>query len=159
MTILAARRGLPPLLIVRAGAAGLAPALDRAGRRVGPAHEAHRTTGGAAALEVLLRRADVGEVDARARSTLEDRALLAVPVEDPVHRVFDCEDETRAGLPGHALHADVEPHRRVEGGALGDEDRLELVAEGGALLLVDEVAVLHAPRRDRVGDAVDHLAQ
>ena len=36
---------------------------------------------------------------------------------------------------------------------------LELVAERRALLLVDEVAVLHAPRGDRVGDPVDHLAQ
>ena len=48
---------------------------------------------------------------------------------------------------GTPLHADVEPHRRVERGALGDEEVLELVAERGALLLVDEVAVLHAPRR------------
>ena len=29
----------------------------------------------------------------------------------------------------HALHADVEPHRRVERGPLGDEQVLELVAE------------------------------
>ena len=75
-------------------AARLAARLDRAGRRVGAAHEAHRTRRGAAALEELLRRADVRQVDARAGAALEDRALFAVPVEDGVHRVVDREDET-----------------------------------------------------------------
>ena len=39
------------------------------------------------------------------------------------------EDEAGAGLLGHALDADVEPHRAVERGPLGDEDVLQLVAE------------------------------
>ena len=69
------------------------------------------------------------------------------------------EDEARARLLRHVLHADVEPHRRVEGRALVHEDVLELVAERVGLLVVDEVAVLGAPVGDRVGDPVDHLAQ
>ena len=127
------------------GAAGLAARLDRAGRRVGAAHEAHRTRRGAAALQVLLRRADAGQVDAGAGAALEDRALFPVPVEDRVHRVVDREDEARARLLRHALHADVEPHRRVERGALVHEDVLELVAERLGFLVVDEVAVAGRP--------------
>src|SRR6185312_16301265 len=80
------------------GATGLAAALDRARRRVGAAHEAHRAAGGAAALQVLVRRADVRQVDAGPRAALEDGALFAVPVEDAVHGVVDGEDETRRGL-------------------------------------------------------------
>ena len=45
----------------------------------------------------------------------------------------------------HALHADVEPHRRVERGPLGDEDVLQLVAERLGLVVVDEVAVRRRP--------------
>ena len=51
------------------------------------------------------------------------------------------------GLLGHALDADVEPHRRVERRLLGDEQVLELVAEGLGLVVVDEVAALDAPAR------------
>ena len=49
-------------------AAGLAAGLDRAGPGVGAAHEADRAGGGAALGEGLHRAADVGEVDAGARS-------------------------------------------------------------------------------------------
>ena len=56
-------------------------------------------------------------------------ALLAVPVEDRVHRVVDGEDEARAGLLRHAGDADVEPHRAVERRPLGDEDVLQLGVE------------------------------
>ena len=92
-------------------------------------------------------------------TALEDDALFPVPVEDRVHRVVDGEDEARARLLRDALHADVEPHRRVERGALVHEDVLELVAERGGLVVVDEVAVADAPVGDRVDDPVDDLAQ
>ena len=59
----------------------------------------------------------------------------------------------------HALHADVEPHRRVERRLLVDDEVLELVVEDLGLLVVDEVAVLDPPRRQRVGHPVGHLAQ
>ena len=134
MTIFAARRVLPPLLIVPAEA-------------VGAAHEADRAAGRAAAVEVLVAGADLRQVDPGAGAALEDDALLPVPVEDPVHRVVDGEDEAGAGLLGHAGDADVEPHRAVERGPLGDEDVLQLVAERLGLVVVDEVAALGAPRR------------
>ena len=60
-----------------------------------------------------------------------------------------------ARLLGHALDADVEPHRAVERGPLGDEDVLQLGVERLGLVVVDEVAALDAPRGDRVDDAVD----
>ena len=60
---------------------------------------------------------------------------------------------------GHALDADVEPHRRVEGRLLVDDEVLELVVEDLGLLVVDEVAVLDPPGRQRVGHPVGHLAQ
>ncbi len=92
-------------------------------------------------------------------AALEDRAFLAVPVEDAVHRVVDGEDEAGAGLLRHALDADVEPHRAVERRALGDEDELQLGVERVGLGLVDEVATLDAPRGDGVDDPIDDLAQ
>ncbi len=141
------------------GPAGLAAALDGAGRGVGAPHEADRARGGAAALEVLDRGADLGQVDARARAALEDDALLPVPVQDGVHGVVDGEDEAGAGLLGDAGDADVEPHRRVERRLLGDQEVLELGPEGLGLGLVDEVAALDAPGGDGVGHPVDDLAQ
>ena len=132
MTIFAARRVLPPDLIVPGG-------------RVGAAHEAHRAGRRAAALQQLVRRADVRQVDAGAGAALEDRALLDVPVEDRVHRVVDGEDEARRRLLRHAGDADVEPHRAVERRLLGDDEVLQLGVERVGLAVVDEVAALDAP--------------
>src|SRR5581483_12136583 len=64
------------------GTARLATRLDRAGRRVGPPHERDRPGGVAALRQLLLRRAQPGEVDSRAGASLEDDALAADPVED-----------------------------------------------------------------------------
>ncbi len=65
---------------------GLAARLDRARRRIGTAHEAHRPGRRSAAVQEFLRRSDAREIDAGARPALEDDPLLAVPVEDRVHR-------------------------------------------------------------------------
>ena len=146
MTILAARRVLPPDLMVPAEAS--APRMKLTGPEAVPPPLSSST-------EERMRR----QVDARARAALEDRALLDVPVEDRVHLVVDGEDEAGRGLLGHARDADVEPHRRVERRLLGDEQVLELVAEGLGLVVVDEVAALDAPAGDRVGHPVDHLPQ
>jgi hypothetical protein len=78
-----------------------------------------------------------------------------VPVEDGRHVVLHGEDETGARLLRDTLHTDVEPHRRVEGCLLLDNEVLQLVAEDGGFGGVEEVAVLRAPRRDRVDDTVD----
>ena len=55
------------------------------------------------------------------------------------------------------LEADVEPDRRVEGGELVDEDRLQLGLEGLRLLLVREVAAVAPPGAGRLDDPADHL--
>src|SRR5215212_803341 len=94
-------------------AAGLAARLDRAGPGIGAAHEADRAGGEPALGEVLLRGADVGEVDARAGAAAEDHALLGVPVEDRLHRVLDAQDEARRALRV-LLEAHVEPDWTVE---------------------------------------------
>ena len=96
------------------------------------------------------------EVDARAGAAAEDDALAPDPVEDRVHRVVDREDEAGRALR-LLLEADVEPDRRVEGGELVDEDRLQLGLEGVGLLVGREVAAGAAPAGDRVDDAADHL--
>ena len=87
MTILAARRVLPPDLMVPADAS--APRMKLTGPDAVPPP-----------LRMLDADADAGEVDARARAALEDRALLDVPVEDGVHLVVDREDEAGARPAG-----------------------------------------------------------
>ncbi len=142
-TILAARRVLPPDLIVP-------------GPGVGAAHERDGPRRRAALGERLHRAADVREVDARARAAAEDHALLGVPVEDRLHRVLDGEDEAGAALRA-LLEADVEPHRRVEGRHLVQQDVRQLGVEGVGVLFACEVAAGATPAGDRAGDAADHL--
>jgi len=102
--------------------------------------------------------ADRREVDARARAVLEDRPLFDVPVEDRAHLVLDREDETRAALLlALGAPADVEPHRRVERGLLGDEEVRQLVPESLGLGVVEEVAALSALVVVPGDDPVDHL--
>src|SRR5439155_16050161 len=134
----------------------LAARLDGAGGRVGAAHEGDRAGGVSALRELLLRRAELRQVDARAGAAAEDDALAANPVEDGLHRVLDREDETRTALR-LLLEPNVEPDRAVERGVLVDEDRLQLGLEGFGVLVVGEVATLLAPRDGRVDDAADHL--
>src|SRR5204862_895505 len=88
----------------------LAAGLDRAGPRVGAAHERDRARGEAALRERLLRAADLREVDARAGAAAEDLALARVPVEDRLELVLDREDEAGRALRV-LLAADVEPDR------------------------------------------------
>ena len=123
----------------------LAARLDRSRRRVRAAHERDRTRRGTAAFESFGARANLGEVDTRTRAALEDDALFGVPIEDRAHRVLDGEDEARAALLGHALHADVEPDRRVEGGLLRDEQVFQFGAEDLGLFVVDEVVGVDRP--------------
>ena len=75
MTILAARRVLPPDLIVPAEAS--APRMKLTGPDAVPPPLSSS------------RRADARQVHAGTRTALEDDALLGVPVEDRVHRVLD----------------------------------------------------------------------
>ena len=76
ITIFAARRVLPPDLIVPADAS--APRMKLTGPDAVPPP-----------FSSSYDERIFDEVDARARAALEDRALLDVPVEDRVHRVVD----------------------------------------------------------------------
>src|SRR4026208_1026849 len=119
-TIFAARRVLPPDLIVPAEAS--APRMKLTGplavpppaSGAPPPPDPPPPSRCPPAGERLPARADPAQVDPRARAALEDRPLLDVPVEDRAHRVVDREDEARAALLRRVGHAHVEPHRRVE---------------------------------------------
>src|SRR4029450_6269133 len=135
---------------------GLAARLDRAGPRVRAAHERNRSGGIAALRQLLLRGADLREIDARSRSAPEDHPFLGVPVEDRPHVVLDGQDEARRALRA-LLEADVEPDRRVECRLLVYEYVGQLGLERIGVLSRGEVVPVAAPARDRAGDAADHL--
>ena len=132
--------------------------LDRSGGRIGAAHEGDGTGSGSPRLQTLFGRTDAREVDAGAGAVLEDPALFRVPVEDRVHLVLYFEDETRCDLLATlGTPADVEPHRGVERGLLGDQEVGELVLEDLRLVIVGEVAAGEALLVVAVHDPVDHL--
>ena len=142
------------------GAAGLASGLDDAGEGVEALHEAERAAGGSAAGERLGGGAQRREVGAGARAPLEEHALGLGQRQDAVQRIVDRVDEAggalrlgvadraefdlllggvpvpvlrlRVGLDAVAAH--VEPHRRVEGGLLLQEQVRELVVEDGGVV-------------------------
>ena len=86
----------------------------------------------------------------------EDHPLLGVPLEDRLHRVLDPEDEAGRALRA-LLEADVEPHRRVEGRHLVEQDVGQLGLERRRVLVGGEVAALAAPAAIVPGDPADHL--
>src|SRR4026208_2097226 len=95
-TILAARRVLPPDLIVPALAS--APRMKLTGPEAEPPLERcsleERRRGGVAPVgERLLGGARAGGVAAGAGAAAEDDPLAADPVQDRLHRVLDREDE------------------------------------------------------------------
>ena len=132
--------------------------LDGARGRIGATHERHRAGGRAAGGQQLLGRADAREVEASAGATLEDQALLAVPVEDRVHGVVDGEDEAGRDLL-RGRRADVEPHGRVEAEHLVQQHVGELVLEDLRVLRCREVAVLAAGLRVGEHHPIDELAK
>src|SRR4029453_724775 len=141
MTILAARRVLPPDLI--APAKESKPFMKDSGPEAVPPAER---------LSCAPRR--VGGVGAGA--VLEEHALGLGEREDRVHRVAARVDEAGRALRLR-LDADVEPDGRIERGDLVDQDRGELVVERVAVGGGAEVAALLAVPGDRPGDALDEL--
>ena len=136
-----------------------ATGLDRPGGCVGAAHERDRAGGSAArGLQQFLTRTNPRQVEARTRTTLEDEALLLVPIQDRFHRVVDRKDEAGADLLG-GVGADVEPHRRVEAEDLMQQHVRELVLEDLRVLIGSEVAVFLAGLGVGQDDAVDELLQ
>ena len=146
ITIFAARRVLPPDLIVPAEAS--APRMKLTGPDAVPPPLSH------SALERMCDRL-VPAPD----PPLKMIPSCAVPLEDRVHRVVDPEDEARRRLLRNPLDADVEPDRAVERRPLRDEHVLQLVGERGCLGVVGEVAALDPPAGDRVDHPVDDLAE
>ncbi len=139
------------------GAARLAAGLDHAGEGVETLHEAHRSGSDAAAGERFAAAAQRGEIRARAGAPLEQHPLGLGQVHDRFHVVLDRVDEAGRALR-LGLHAHVEPHRRIEGHLLLDQQVRQFVAEGVTRWGVGEVAALLAPFDDRVHDAADELA-
>src|SRR3978361_852434 len=127
-TILAARRVLPPDLIVPAQAS--APRMKETGPDAVPPLAS-------------------GSIEPRMFDRLipepapapEDTPLPGVPVEDRLHRVLHGEDEAGRALRA-LLEADVEPDGRVERRNLVDQDEGQLDLEGVVVLVAGEVAAL-----------------
>ena len=146
MTILAARRVLPPLLMVPAEAS--APRMKLTGPDAVPPP---------------LRPS----LEDRMRDRLmpdPDPPLKIVPSSTYQLRMEFIESSTARmkqadACCGTPVDADVEPHRRVEGRLLVDDQVLELVAERLRLVVVDEVAALAAPPGDGVGHPVGDLLE
>ena len=144
IAILAARRVLPPDLIVPADASA-------------PAHERDRPARRAAAVHPLLRGAERRQVDARARPPLK-----IVPSSTYQLRIEDMWSSTArmkqadacADMPG----TPVEPHRRVERRLLRHQQVRELLGEDLRVLIGGEVAAGPPPPGDRVDHAPDELA-
>ena len=117
ITILAARRVLPPLLMTP-------------GETVEPAHEGNRARGRAAAGEPFAARAQAGEIGAGAGTVLEQPPFGAHQFQDAVHAVVHAVDEAGGALR-LGLDADVEPDRGIEGQLLVQQQVDELVPEVG----------------------------
>ena len=171
MTILAARRVLPPDLMTPAKASK--PRMKLSGPR-----------GGAAAGEGLMGAAQRTEVGAGAGAPLEEHGLGLGQGHDGVHGILHRVDEAgralRVAVAGgrefdvlrlrvpvpvgavgvglDAVAADVEPDGRIEGGHLAKQDVAKLVVEDGGVFVGAEVAAGDAPVADGLGDAGDELA-
>ena len=171
MTILAARRVLPPDLMTPAkaskpfmklsGPLAVPPPLrpsveERSGERLVPVPEPHlksmpsvlarvRIESSESFTELMKQAEHCGLVyPVTPNSTVW---VLAIPV--PVLRV---------GVGLDAVAAYVEPDGRVEGGILADEDVDEFIVESCAVFGRVEVALRHTPVADGFGDAGDQLA-
>jgi len=145
MTIFAARRVLPPDLIVPADAS--APRMKDTGPLAVPPPSS------ISALERILERL----------TPAPEPPLKMMPssvYQLRIERIESSTERMKQALPaGHTVHADVEPDRRVEGRLLGDQEVLEFGAKGLGLFVVDEVVALDAPGGDGVDDAVGHLLE
>ena len=171
MTILAARRVLPPDLMTPAkasnpfmklsGPLAVPPPLrvsveERSGERLVPVPDPHlksmpsvlarvRMESSESCTELMKQAEHCGLVyPVTPNSTF---CVLRIPV--PVAAV---------GVGLDAIAAYVEPDGRVEGGVLANEDVSEFVVESGAVFGSAEVALAHAPIANGFGDARDKLA-
>ena len=142
-TILAARRVLPPDLIV-------------------PAHESapRMNETGPEAVPPLLS----GSIDPRMFERLMPepepprKILPSLVFQSRIESIVSSTERMKQALHcGCSSKPDVEPDRAVEGRQLVEQDVGELGLEGVAVLGRREVAARAAPVGDRAGDAADHL--
>ena len=142
-TILAARRVLPPDLIV--------PAQESAPRM--------KDTGPEAVPPLASGSIDPRMFDRLIPEPEPPRKIIpSLVFQSRIDSIVSSTERMKhAEHCGLLLEADVEPHRRVEGGHLVQQDVGELRLEGVAVLGGGEVAALAAPVGDRAGDAADHL--
>ena len=130
-----------------------APRPDRRRPRISRAHKRHRPARQAAARHRLAGGADRREVDPGATPLLKDQPLAGVPVEQLGDRVLGLQDEARRGQRTLA-HPGVEPHRRGERRALGNDQRGQLVPKRVALPSPAHLTALKRPRGDSPDDPV-----
>src|SRR5260370_5956806 len=119
-------------------------------------HEASGAGRDSAAAERFLASAQRREVRPRARTPLEKHSFGARQLPDSFHVVVDRIDEARRALRLW-LHAHVEPHRRIEGHLLLDQQVRQLIAEGVPRQHVCKIPALFAPANDGIYHAPDQL--
>ena len=142
-TIFAARRVLPPDLIVPADAS--APRMNETGPEAWPPFDS-------CSFEERSFERLTPEPEPPRKMTPSRRIQSRIDsIESSIERMKHAEH------CGFSSKPTLNQTGRVEGGVLVDEDRLQLGLEGLGLLVVGEVAALAAPRADRVDDAADHL--
>ena len=142
-TIFAARRVLPPDLIVPAQAS--APRMKLTGPEARPPLERCSTEP-----RMLERLIPEPEPPRKIIPSLVFQSRIDSIVSSTLRM-------KQAEHCGCLLEADVEPDRRVEGRLLVEQDRGQLHLEGVGVLLGGEVAALAPPVGDRPGDPADHL--
>ena len=142
-TILAARRVLPPDLIVPAQAS--APRMKLTGPEARPPLER-------CSCEPRMRDRLMPEPDPPRK--IMPSLVFQSRIDSIVSSTERMKQAEHCGL---LLEAHVEPDRRVEGRHLVEQDVGELVLEGLGVVVGGEVAALAAPAGDRAGHAADHL--
>ena len=142
-TILAARRVLPPDLIVPAQES--APRMKETGPEAVPPFAS-----GSIEPRMLDRLMPEPEPPRKIIPSL----VFQSRIDSIVSSTLRMKQALHCGL---LLEADVEPDGRVEGGHLVQQDVRQLVVEGAGVLFAGEVAAAAAPAGDRAGDAADHL--
>ena len=131
-------------------------ALDHARKCIKSLHEAHRARSNSAAAQRLSASAQRREVRSRARAPLEQHSLGPRQPHDRFHVVADRIDEARRALR-LGLHAHVEPHRRIEGHFLLDQQMRQLIAESISRRHVGKVPAFFAPPHDGIHHPPDQL--
>ena len=143
-TIFAARRVLPPLLIVPEASA--------------PRMKLYRAARFSPTSQCFIRASDPRKVDACARPTLKDPALC-VPVQDRIHVVVHRQDEACRCLLRNISYADIEPNWAIESAVLMQQQPCQLRFKRVGLCDICEVTVFFTPSTDSCCNSLHDLPQ